>query len=223
MARIQYSLLSQSAKDYVRREVAAGEFGGGSRISISRIAAELGISPTPIREGLVQLVAEGFLEQLPNRGFHVLPLTQREVAELYPLGEALEDLGLRNTPFPGPDRMAELRCLNDRIKENADLDAEATILDNQKWHQLLLEGADNRQLTRMMAQLRARTFRYEYVCHTFDRPERAGQIAMHEKILDALEEGDRDRARAELREHWQQNLELVISTARSLFAAPDHH
>ncbi len=223
MARIERSLLSQSAKNYVRRAVASGAFGGDSHVSISRIAEELGISPTPIREGLVQLVAEGFLEQQPNRGFHVLPLSQREVAELYPIGAALEDLGLRDTPFLCPNRVAELRCLNDRIKENPEPGGEATILDNQEWHRLLLEGCGNQQLMRMLERLRARTFRYEYVCHTFDRPERACQIARHEKILAAFEGGDRPRARAELQQHWQENLDLVITTAKSVFAPPEHH
>lgn len=223
MAQISRALLSQEAKDYVRRAVASGTFPGESRVSISRVAKELDISPTPIREGLVQLVAEGFLEQLPNRGFHVLPLTLREVAELYPIGSALEDLGLRTVPFPGPDRMAELRCLNSRLQDNLGKDPEAVILDNQAWHRLLLEGCDNRQLMQMVAQLRARTFRYEYVCYAFDRAEFVGQISRHEQILDALAAGDREAARAAMRQHWQENLELVIASGKSLFVRPDHH
>ncbi len=223
MAQIPRSLLSQDAKDYVRRAVASGQFPGESRVSISRLVEELDISPTPIREGLVQLVAEGFLQQLPNRGFHVLPLSLREVSELYPIGAALEDLGLRNTPLPCPGRLAELRCLNGRLRKERNRDPEAVILHNQAWHRLLLEECDNRQLMQMIAQLRARTFRYEYVCYTFDRAEFKGQIGMHENILAALEASDREGAHNALRQHWQENLELVISAAKSLFPPADHH
>jgi len=222
MAQIARSLLSQSAKDYVRRAVASGSYPGESRVSISAVARELDISPTPIREGLVQLVAEGFLQQLPNRGFHVLPLCLREVADLYPIGAALEELGLRASPLPAPDQLAKLRCLNSRMHEDLGKDPEKLILHNQAWHRLLLERCGNRQLIKMMAQLRARTFRYEYVCYAFDQAEFAGQIGMHEKILGALQLGDRDGAAAVLEQHWQENLELVVSVGESIFAQPDH-
>jgi len=215
--------LSQSAKDYVCREIASGTFPGNSRVSIDCLSKELAISPTPIREALVQLVAEGFLRQLPNRGFHVLPLAQREVSGLYPIGAALESLGLRTASLPCPDRMAELRCLNLSLQNHVEKDPKGLILLNQKWHRTLLEGCDNDELARMIAQLRARTFRYEHVCYAFDRADMVAQVEMHERILNALDEGDVDRACAELQRHWQANLELVIRTGKSVFAPPDHH
>lgn len=222
MASIPRAPLSQHARDYVRRAVASGVLPADSRVPIDSLAKELEISPTPIREGLVQLVAEGFLQQLPNRGFYVLPLTLREVSELYPIGAALEDLGLRTSPLPSPDRMAELRCLNSRIQDHVEKEPESLILLNQQWHRVLVEGCDNQQLMQMLAQLRARTFRYEHVCYVFDHADMVVQFAMHSRVLDALDEGDRDRARASLRQHWQRNLELVIRTGKSVFARPDH-
>ena len=217
MAPTPRALLSQDAKDYVRQAVTSGRFPAESRVSIGRLAEELEISPTPVREGLVQLVAEGFLCQLPNRGFHVLPLTMREVTELYPIGSILEDFGLRTSPPPGPDRMAELRCVNSRLRDNVGKDPEAMIRLNQQWHHLLLEGGDNQQLMQMIERLRDRTFRYEFVCYAFDQAELVEMMDMHRTILAALEEDDQERASAAMRRHWHENLELVIAAGRTLF------
>lgn len=223
MAHIARSLLSHSAKNYVRRAVASGVLPADSRVSIDCLARELDISPTPIREGLVQLVAEGFLRQLPNRGFYVLPLTVREVSELYPIGAALEDLGLRNSPSPSTDRLAELRCLNSRMQSAPEKDHEALILLNQEWHRLLIMGCDNQQLFQMIAQLRARTFRYEHVCYAFDRADMVNQFKMHAEVLEALEQGDIASASARLGDHWQVNLEVVMRSGESVFAEFDDH
>lgn len=223
MAHIPRSLLSQSAKDYVRRAVASGVLPADSRVSIDCLVRELDISPTPIREGLAQLVAEGFLQQRPNRGFHVLPLTMREMSELYPIGAALEDLGLRAAPPPSTDRLAELRCLNSRMQSAPEKDPEALILLNQEWHHLLISGCDNQQLFRMIAQLRARSFRYEHVCYAFDRADMVNQFKMHAEVLDALEQGDIESAATKLRDHWQVNLGVVIRSGESVFAESDDY
>ena len=75
----------------------------------------------------------------------------------------------------------------------------------------------------MIAQLRARTFRYEHVCYAFDRAEMVNQFKMHAEVLDALEQRDIENASAQLRAHWQANLELVIRTGKSVFAESEHH
>jgi len=208
--------LSQAVKDEVRRGITSGAYPAESRVSICRLAESLAMSPTPVREALVQLVAEGFLDLHPNRGFFVRPMTLQEVSELYPVAASLEDLGIRTVPIPEPDQVAALKALNGHLLQSIGGDPEEMIILNQRWHALLLAPCGNRELRRFVAQLRARTFRYEFVCYSFEREELHAQADMHDLILTRLAAGDRRKARSLMRQHWSENLGLVVTCARKL-------
>ncbi|MGH9611526.1 MAG: GntR family transcriptional regulator, partial [Bryobacteraceae bacterium] len=80
----------QKAYFYLQRKIATREFPAGSAVSELSVAKELGVSRTPVREAIAQLVAEGLLEQIPNRGAVVVQLTRHDIVDLYELREALE-------------------------------------------------------------------------------------------------------------------------------------
>ncbi|HZI89906.1 MAG TPA: GntR family transcriptional regulator, partial [Candidatus Polarisedimenticolia bacterium] len=75
-------------RSQVRRYLLEGMLHGdpapGSSINESELAQQLGVSRTPLREALLSLVGEGFLHADPGRGFFVLPLSAKEVEDLYP-------------------------------------------------------------------------------------------------------------------------------------------
>jgi len=75
---------------YIRQSIVSGKLPAGSAISELALARQMGISRTPIREALGQLVAESLLEQSPNRGAVVVQLTRQDITDLYELREALE-------------------------------------------------------------------------------------------------------------------------------------
>ena len=62
---------------------------------MSRISKELGISRTPAREAIRQLVSEGLLESVPGRGVVVITLDRDDIRELFEMREALEGLAAR--------------------------------------------------------------------------------------------------------------------------------
>jgi DNA-binding GntR family transcriptional regulator len=74
--------LSEDVARFVRRRIFDGTYGAGNYIRLEQLAAELGISVTPIREALFGLRAEGLLTQQPRRGFMVLPVTGRDLADV---------------------------------------------------------------------------------------------------------------------------------------------
>jgi len=82
--------MREKAYIHIQRKIAARELTGGSSVSELLLAKELGISRTPIREAMGQLVAEGLLDQIPNRGVVVVQLNRRDIIDLYELREALE-------------------------------------------------------------------------------------------------------------------------------------
>jgi len=82
--------IRERAYVHIQRKIASGELAPGSAVSELALSKELGSSRTPIREAIGQLVAEGLLEQVPNRGAIVVKLTRQDIIELYELREALE-------------------------------------------------------------------------------------------------------------------------------------
>src|ERR1700757_1122654 len=78
------------AYTYIQRKIASGELKPDAPISEVPLAKELNMSRTPVREALNQLVTEGLLEQIPNRGTLVVQLKRRGIVEFFELREALE-------------------------------------------------------------------------------------------------------------------------------------
>lgn len=76
------------ALEALRSRLAAGVYGAESRLAAAELAAEFGLSPTPMREALSRLAGEGLLEDRRGQGFFLRRLTGRDVADLYRLAFA---------------------------------------------------------------------------------------------------------------------------------------
>jgi len=78
--------------DELRRWLMVGRFLPGEVITLRNLAAELSVSPMPVRAALRHLIAEGGIEMLPNRTMRVPHMTRRRLAELLALRRELEGL-----------------------------------------------------------------------------------------------------------------------------------
>jgi DNA-binding GntR family transcriptional regulator len=75
--------LTDEVADHVRDLVLTGQVREGDFIRIDRVAEGLGISVTPVREGLLALQGEGFVELIPRRGFMVRAVSSQDVADMF--------------------------------------------------------------------------------------------------------------------------------------------
>ena len=75
--------LSDGVAAYVRDLIMSGEVRGGEYLRVDRIAQDMEVSVTPVREALAVLRGEGFVAQEPRRGFVVVPLRARDVRDLF--------------------------------------------------------------------------------------------------------------------------------------------
>jgi DNA-binding GntR family transcriptional regulator len=177
------------------------ELAPGLRLSDSVLAQELGVSRTPVREALLRLVGEGFLEVDPGRGFFVKGLSAGEVREVYPILWTLEALALRTAGPPSRGALAELDRINAELAEAGD-DPERRIDLDLAWHRTLLEGCGNQQLMALIASLKTVIRRYEYAYM-----QNAGLIPVstraHDEIARAVERGDVEAAAPLLEDNWR--------------------
>jgi DNA-binding GntR family transcriptional regulator len=179
----------------------------GARISDTALARELGVSRTPIREALLRLEREGFLEADIGRGFFVKPLSVREVREAYPVIWTLEVLALRGTGAPTPERRAEMARINAAL-EGED-DPERRIDLDGEWHRTLLEPCGNEYLLGLIANLKSVIRRYEYAYM-----QNAGYIPVstraHDEITELVTAGNVEGAVPLLENNWRFTMQSLL-------------
>jgi DNA-binding GntR family transcriptional regulator len=200
--------LREDIRQIVRDRILSGELAPGSRITESRLAAELGVSRTPLREALFNLESDGFVRSDLARGFSVAPLSVREVRESYPILQALESLALRSIGQLAVAAAPELRKINQELGAVAGDSARGQLIDH-RWHDVLLAACPNKRLLDLIARLKETVSRYERL-YMRDASLVAASVAQHLRVIDALESSDLERAVRELEENWRFALEMLL-------------
>lgn len=192
----------------IQQKIALGELAPGGAVSEIPLAQELGSSRTPVREALGQLVAEGLLEQTPNRGTVVVQFGRQDIIELYELREALEVYAVGKAARQ-PNTQQEFQRLQDFADEilvlrkqlengpNAQLDEKQMrrfIACDLGFHTLLLRMAANRRIQKTVTDTRllVRIFSLRRLGH--DRAALTKIHEHHQGILKAVTEQDSARA-----------------------------
>ena len=172
------------------------------RLDERRLARDLGISRTPVREALAQLESEGFVRSVPRRGVYVVRKTKREVIELITAWAALESMAARLITLAAADEeIAALRRMFATFEDgrlHAKLDEYSEV--NIEFHQAIIRMSRNGVLIDLaenlfthMRMIRRKTIGEE------DRADRS--IRDHINIIEALERRDTARAEQLVRTH----------------------
>ncbi|MCX2928773.1 GntR family transcriptional regulator [Mycobacterium sp. CVI_P3] len=192
--------LAEDVARFVRTRIFNGTYPAGEYIRLDQLAAELGVSVTPVREALFELRGEGLLDQLPRRGFVVLPFTDRDITDVSNLqahvgGELAARAALNITDV----QLRELVAIHDELVEayGAD-DGNRAVRLNHEFHRAINVAADSPKLAQLMSQITR--YAPESVFPTIEGWP-AKSIADHKRILAALKARDGDRARAAMSQH----------------------
>ncbi len=104
--------LPEEVATYVRELIISGEVKPGEFLRIEPIAAAVGVSNTPVREGLLSLRSQGFVQLAPRRGFVVAPFSEEDVRDLFwaqaQLGGELAARAAERISQESVERLAEL-------------------------------------------------------------------------------------------------------------------
>src|SRR5438270_7841670 len=175
---------------------------GEVRLDERRLAEDLGISRTPVREAMAQLEREGFVRSVPRRGVYVVRKTKREVIEMITAWAALESMAARLiTEMAKDDDIAGLRRMFAKFDGetlHARLDEYSEV--NIAFHQAIIELSGNQVLIRLAENLftHMRMIRGQTIGED-DRVDRS--IHDHMNIIQALEARDTGRAEDLVRQH----------------------
>ncbi|MEU0497448.1 GntR family transcriptional regulator [Mycobacterium sp. NPDC006124] len=193
--------LSNDVARYVRRRIFDGTLRAGRYLRLDQLAADLGVSVTPVREALLHLCAEGLLVQRPRRGFMVVELTARDVADVANVQAFIGgELAARAAENVTDERLVELRAIQDHLERAYRTgDLERTVRLNHEFHRLVNVLGDSPKLTQFMSAITR--YAPESVFPTLSGwPARS--TSDHRRVIDALERGDAAAARSAMAEHF---------------------
>ena len=206
------SPLGEQAYLQLLQRIERGELPTDTKLRDAVLAAELGVSRTPVREAMVRLAREGVLSAEPGRGFRLPPMSAVEVREIGSILAVLEPLALDQSGEPRAEQLTRLGEVVRRLEQIRGDIAACVELDD-RFHRVLLEGCPNRRLLRLVETLRGGLRRYVHYYL-----QRGGRVSLstlqHTKIADALRKGDYAGARQLLERKWRRGMEEIEGALR---------
>jgi DNA-binding GntR family transcriptional regulator len=204
--------LGEQAYLQILQRIQRGSIASGSKLRDAAIAAELGVSRTPVREALLRLSREGLLSANAGRGFRLAPLDPAELREIGSILAALEPLALDQSPEPSSQRLDRLTDIVRRLEQTRGDIAGCIDLDDD-FHRVLLEDCPNRRLLGLVGTLRRSLRRYLH--HYLEQGGRVSLSSLqHSRIVEALRKGDRPAARELLERKWRRGMDEIESALR---------
>jgi len=193
--------LRDHVHEKLRQAIIAGELPTGAALNERRVAAELGVSTTPVKEALRRLELEGLIRTEPRRGIRVT-FDAAQAQEMALARAALESMIARQAAVRiSPEWLNELRGIAEQMRQaTKDGAVRRLIALNETFHETIHAASGCQYLQRLLAGQLV----YDKATRKFllnDPAERRRALAEHLSILAALEARDEDRAERAMRDH----------------------
>lgn len=195
---------AETAYALIRDGILSGEFARGQRLREEKLALQVGVSRTPVREALRRLDAEGLVEFTPNRGARVTAWSGQELDDLYDIRAMLESYGAKLAARRiTPEELTELDSLARRMealsRKGASAADDMTLL-NGEFHRLIVRASRSPQLDSMVRGI----MDVPLIYRTFQRysPSRMKASSQHHlELVEAIRAGDGEWAESVMRAH----------------------
>lgn len=196
----------------IKSNILENRYPPGHQALEQELATELGMSRTPVREALIRLEREGLVELIPRRGMRVVPLSPKDMKEIYEVLTGLETAAL--TLMNGKDPASvDLAPLEDNLSHmevalSRD-DLESWAKADAHFHQALLSLCNNRRLAEMAATLSDQAHRARMITLRL-RPKPDLSNIEHRKVLEAIKQGEWVTARRLHHQHRTRTAETLL-------------
>ncbi|TMV46671.1 GntR family transcriptional regulator [Paenibacillus mesophilus] len=193
--------LSSNIASYIKQKIIDGEWNPGDRIVETKLARELEMSQTPIREAVRQLAGEGVVTIVPNKGPFVRTFSAKDIFEIYSYRAVLEGMAIRLAV--GNASITDIRHLEQFYEEMKKklLDSSVVSLseDSGYIHNYIFKLAKHAVLLEMFQFI---SFRVRLVNRIVGRKySKEREVSEHLELIEALKKGDPDDAERVMRAH----------------------
>ena len=193
-----------------RKDLASGAYYPRERLIESDLAARYGTTRAAIREALLQLAAEGYVETERNRGARVRPMSISEAIEIAEVRRPLESLcAARAAELASDEQRAQIVALAAAMREAAGKGLIGDYLDiNARFHTLIYEMSQHSTATHVLEHFQHRPID-RFIPGVFRHRPPAASVADHEAMAEAIASGQPARAEQVTFEHLTNLVEVL--------------
>lgn len=209
-----------SVRDRIEEDILSDRYKPGDRLEELVLAAELGVSRTPIREALRQLQEAGLIEVRPRRGAVVRSVSPAELLEMFEVMGGLEALAGR-LAARRLDETARQKILetHEACRAAAEKGTDAYYYENERFHLAIHDACKNHFLVEQASTLHRRLKPYRRLqLRSLNRM--AQSLAEHEAIVEAILSGDGEAAALRLWNHVTIQADRFHDFFASISVAP---
>jgi DNA-binding GntR family transcriptional regulator len=203
--------LAKMAYEAIRQSILSGQWKIGELYNEKAIAADLGISRTPVREALLELASQDLIIFLPRRGLMVNRFSRRDVDEIFEVRKAIEMAAVEKITIASPpfDLFEIEESLLNQRKASKNKDYLAFLEADRLFHTSFSELTNNRRLISILDNIRD-------MIHVMGAKALALEgralevIEEHQAIFEAVKKGNSEEARRAMAYHLDQSKEAVV-------------
>lgn len=206
-----YELLSQKVYRVLKTKIVKGILKPQAKLLEGKIAQQLGVSRTPVREAIQKLIAEGFVKKTPNLSLFVIEISPFEYQEVLQVRAILE--GLAACLLAKKITEIEIKQLEENIEQTKDSVSANNLLVfadlNFRFHNLIVNNCGNNYLKKILNDLYNKYPQYRMRTLGF-----AGRLDSaleeHRKILEALKKREEKNVDRLSQEHVKKSLKIFL-------------
>lgn len=213
------TLLRDKIYEMLKEAIFSGELEPGERIIETRLADEMGISRTPIREAIRHLESEGYIESMNNGGVKVSEITEDDIIEWHEIKLVFDELAMKKTI----DNVTEevIGILKEDLNEvekalnQENIDDEEIINLNTDFHDKMYEISGNK----MIKTIKDDYQKYNYMMRKYlSKIEGRHQQALleHKEILKAIIDRDKEKAVRLSKEHRESGKQALLDKLKKI-------
>ncbi|MCO5387425.1 MAG: GntR family transcriptional regulator [Desulfosporosinus sp.] len=195
--------LREQVYEYLSQQIQTGGLRPGSFIQLDVLSKKLEISKTPLKEAILKLECEGFVEILPRRGIVVKKLTNQEIKDLYEILGSLESTVILSVfDQITAEHISKMKYLNEELVKALDEEEFDKYYQlNLDFHECFLELSPNMTLRKYIAPVKQRL--YDFIRRQYLKEWELVNLEEHKKLIKAIQDGDREGAAKIIKEeHW---------------------
>jgi len=205
------SISREQAYKKIKDMLKTGELKPGDVTSVNELMSKFKIGRSPLRDAVLRLSDEGIIQVLPRKGIFIKGINSKEVKELFQLRLAIE--------------LFAVECIIDNYDEKSLNELEKVLLDQQKsaekndndgfmiadenFHKKLVGMLNNSKMNQILEESRRRLSLYGFKTLTFHN-NMIESAEEHKKILDAIKNKDKKKAREEIAKHLTRTKNIII-------------
>jgi DNA-binding GntR family transcriptional regulator len=207
-----YKPLGNIVYESLKESILNGSLKPGEKLMESRIAEDLGVSRTPVREAIRKLEKEKYVKMIPRKGAYVEDLTMEDILEVLEIRIVLEGLASKLAARNISDDMKLKIQRNIENFDNAssELDRKELISLDEKFHHIIYQSSGNKKLNEIVRELQDQfqRFRLSYFSELSNYMKLANS---HNKLYEAIISGDEVAAEKYAKEHIEEIRDNIIS------------